>query len=106
MRSYGLSNVHLESWTILDRELGTLKELGIDELTLRSLPGSDHMSFNLVGVPGFLFEQNMDEYFLSHHSQSDTLDKVREADLIQGTQAMALTGMRVANLPMLLPRGK
>lgn len=92
--------------SVLDRELLTLKELGIDELTLRSLPGSDHMSFNLVGVPGFLFEQNLDEYFLSHHSQSDTLDKVREPDLIQGAQAMALTGLRVANLPMLLPRGK
>jgi hypothetical protein len=92
--------------SVLDKELVTLKELGINELTLRSLPGSDHMSFNLVGVPGFLFEQNMDEYFLSHHSQSDTLDKAREPDLIQGAQAMALTGLRVANLPTLLPRGK
>jgi carboxypeptidase Q len=89
---------------ILDAELVSLKELGIKELSLRSLPGSDHMSFNQVGVPGFLFEQNMDEYFLSHHSQSDTLDKAREADLIQGAQAMAITGLRVANLATLLPR--
>jgi hypothetical protein len=46
----------------------------------------------------------MDEYFLTHHSQSDTLDKANEADLIQGVQVMAVAAVRVANLPTLLPR--
>jgi len=61
------------------------------------------MRFHLAGVPGFLCDQNMDDYFLTHHSQSDTLDKVNEADLIQGVQVMAVAALRVANLPMLLP---
>ena len=48
----------------------------------------------------------MAEYRLTHHSQSDTLDKAKEPDLVQGAQVMAVTAMRVANLPDLLPREK
>jgi hypothetical protein len=89
---------------ILDSELVSLKQVGLKDLTLGFLPGSDHLSFHLAGVPGFLCDQNMDEYFLTHHSQSDTLDKVNEAELIQGVQVMAVAALRVANLPSLLPR--
>jgi hypothetical protein len=89
---------------ILDSELVSLKQVGVKELNLGFLPGSDHLTFHLAGVPGFLCDQNMDEYFLTHHSQSDTLDKANEADLIQGVQVMAVAALRVANLPTLLPR--
>ena len=68
--------------------------------------GTDHMSFEQAGVPGFAVQQDMGEYRFTHHSQSDTLDKAREPDLIQGAQVMAVIAMRVANLPALLPRDK
>jgi Zn-dependent M28 family amino/carboxypeptidase len=68
--------------------------------------GSDHSSFEQVGVPGFAVQQDMSEYRLTHHSQSDTLDKAREADLIQGAQVMAVMALRVANLDNLLPRDR
>ena len=35
-----------------------------------------------------MFQQDPAEYRLTHHSQSDTLDKAREPDLIQGTQVI------------------
>jgi hypothetical protein len=89
---------------ILEQELVSLKEVGLKDLHQGFLPGSDHFSFHQAGVPGFMCDQNMDEYFLTHHSQSDTFDKANEADLIQGVQVMAVTAMRVANLPALLPR--
>jgi carboxypeptidase Q len=89
---------------ILDAELASLRQVGFQETHLGFLPGSDHLRFHMAGVPGFLCDQDMDEYFLTHHSQSDTLDKVKEADLIQGVQVMAVAALRVANLPMLLPR--
>jgi hypothetical protein len=89
---------------ILETALVSLKQVGVEDLSLRSCPGSDHMSFILGGVPGFMCDQNMDEYFLTHHSQSDTLDKANETDLIQGVQVMAVAAVRVANLPTLLPR--
>src|SRR5262249_36064500 len=91
---------------ILEEQLATLREVGVTDLNLRSMPGSDHMSFDSAGVPGFAVQQDMGEYFLSHHSQSDTLDKAHEADLIQGVQVMAVAGVRAANLPGLLPRDK
>jgi nicotinate (nicotinamide) nucleotide adenylyltransferase len=81
--------------TIMDNELAILKELGVSEFSLRSSGGSDHMSFEGVGVPGFMFRQDPAEYRLTHHSQSDTLDKAREADLIQGAQVMATAAMRL-----------
>ena len=48
----------------------------------------------------------MDEYRLTHHTQTDTFDKAKEPNLIQGAQVMAVTAMRVANLPELLPRDR
>jgi hypothetical protein len=91
---------------ILDAELASLKELGVADINLRRMGGSDHMSFEQADVPGFAVQQDPAEYRLSHHSQSDTLDKAREPDLIQGAQVMAVTALRVANLPNLLPRDK
>lgn len=91
---------------ILEAELVALKELGLTDINLRGMGGSDHASFEQAGVPGFAVQQDMSEYFLTHHSQSDTLDKAREADLVQGAQVMAVTGRRVADLPGLLPREK
>lgn len=91
---------------ILDQELQTLKELdGWQGLVSGGMSGgTDHASYNRVGVPGFACIQDMDEYRLTHHTQSDTFDKAKEPNLIQGAQVMAVTAMRIANLPELLPR--
>lgn len=91
---------------ILEGELVSLKELGVTDISLRSMGGTDHVSFEQAGVPGFALRQDMAEYRFTHHSQSDTLDKARTPDLIQGAQVMAVAAMRVANLPDLLPREK
>jgi hypothetical protein len=91
---------------VLEKELASLKELGVTEIDLRGMGGSDHASFERAGVPGFAVRQDPAEYRFSHHSQSDTLDKAREPDLVQGAQVMAVTAVRVANLPQLLPREK
>ena len=91
---------------ILEAELGSLTALGFKEINTRSMNGSDHASFEQAGVPGFAFQQDPSEYRFTHHSQSDTLDKAREADLVQGAQVMAVMALRVADLPSLLPRDK
>ncbi|MFO0808005.1 MAG: M20/M25/M40 family metallo-hydrolase [Gemmataceae bacterium] len=92
---------------IFDREFASLlSDLGVKEITNASQGGSDHGSFDSAGVPGIMFFQDMSEYRFTHHSQSDTLDKAKEADLVQGAQAMAIAGLRVANLDSLLPREK
>lgn len=90
---------------LFEKELTALKELKVD-ITTGSQGGTDHLPFESAGVPGFAFRQDPAEYYLTHHSQSDTLDKAREPDLIQGAQVMTLTAMRIANLPDLLTREK
>ena len=87
-------------------ELVSLKDIGFKEVTMSRMGGSDHASFDRVGVPGFAVQQDWKEYRLTHHSQSDTLDKAHQEDLIQGAQVLAVTAVRVANLPELLPRSK
>jgi hypothetical protein len=91
---------------IMEKELVSLKAVGFTGVTLRSLNGTDHQSFEAVGVPGFACAQDMDEYRLTHHTQADTFDKAKEPNLIQGAQVMAVTAMRVANLSDLLPRDR
>lgn len=90
---------------LLEKEMLFLKSLGV-EVSTRSMAGSDHQSFESADVPGFMFQQDWSEYRLTHHTQTDTLDKAKEPDLIQGVQVMALTAMHVANRDGLLPRDK
>jgi hypothetical protein len=90
---------------ILKPQLATLEEIeGWKSLEMRAMGGTDHLSFHAVGVPGFACLQDIDEYRLTHHSQSDTFDKAREPNLIQGCQVLAVTALRIANLPDMLPR--
>jgi len=90
---------------VLEPQLITLKTLdGWKGLDTSGMGGTDHLPFESVGVPGFACRQDMDEYRLTHHTQSDTFDKAKEPNLIEGAQVMAVTAVRVANLPDLLPR--
>jgi carboxypeptidase Q len=89
----------------VDRVLYPLADTaGIMEPTLRSEGGSDHVPFDEAGVPGFWCVQETAEYQKTHHSQADTLDRVRWDDLTQGAEVLAVFGYNTAQLPELLPR--
>jgi carboxypeptidase Q len=89
---------------IVDEVLAPLKELKLLEPTMRRTFGTDHASFNEVGVPGFFVVQDGAEYNQTHHSQSDTFDKVWKDDLNQGVQVLAAWAYNTAQLPAMLPR--
>jgi hypothetical protein len=89
---------------IMEAELGSIKEMGVTKLCIAGFGGSDHATFDKVGVPGCAFHQEIAGYRFGHHSQADTLDLVREPDLQQGTQVMAIAALRFANRAELLPR--
>jgi hypothetical protein len=89
---------------ILEKELGTLKDLGVDNLCGRGFGGSDHVSFDRGGVPGGACQQEIAGYRFGHHSQADTVDMIRPDDLRQGAQVMATAALRLANMDKLLPR--
>jgi carboxypeptidase Q len=84
--------------------LAKAKEIGLAEPTLRKEDGSDHIPFDEAGVPGFWCVQDVADYDKTHHSQADTLDRVRWDDLAEGAQVLAVFAYNVAELPELLPR--
>ncbi|HEY6127960.1 MAG TPA: M20/M25/M40 family metallo-hydrolase [Candidatus Acidoferrum sp.] len=89
---------------IVDQVLAPLHELKLLEPSLARTFGTDHASFDDVGVPGFWCIQNMAEYAKTHHSQSDTFDKVWKDDLNQGAEVLAAWAYNTAQLPAMLPR--
>jgi hypothetical protein len=90
---------------ILEPELKSLAGMdGWAGLDAGYLFGSDHQSFGSAGVAGFACRQDIDEYRYTHHSQTDTFDHAKAPNLIQGAQVLAVTSVRVANMPELLPR--
>jgi carboxypeptidase Q len=84
--------------------LARAKEIGLAEPTLRKEDGSDHIPFDEAGVPGFWCVQDGADYDKTHHSQADTLERVRWDDLTEGAQVLAVFAYNVAELPELLPR--
>jgi Zn-dependent M28 family amino/carboxypeptidase len=80
------------------------KEINLAEPTLRQMGGTDHVSFDAEGVPGFWCVQDPVDYDKTHHSQADTIERVRWDDLAEGAQVMAAFAYNVAQLPDLLPR--
>src|SRR3984893_15679742 len=89
---------------IVDQEIAPLHELKLLEPSMQRSFGTDHASFDDVGVPGFWAIQEGAEYSKTHHSQSDTFDKVWKDDLNQGGQVLAAWAYNTAQLPEMLPR--
>ena len=78
--------------------------LNLDELSMRSMMGTDHMSFLPHGVPAFAVVQDEAEYRKTHHTESDTVDKVYPDEVNQGAKVLAAWAYGVAMLPEILPR--
>ena len=54
------------------------KNLGMTTLTIRNTGGTDHLSFDAVGLPGFQFIQDEVEYdSRTHHSNMDVYERVQ-----------------------------
>ncbi len=67
--------------------------------------GSDHASFNGVGVPGFFtMETGVSDYNYVHHTQHDKLAAAINAYLVQSSTASAVTLYNLACADSMLPR--
>ncbi|MGA7162041.1 MAG: M20/M25/M40 family metallo-hydrolase [Bacteroidota bacterium] len=65
-------------------------DLGASTLTLENTGGTDHLSFDAIGLPGFQFIQDDIDYETrTHHSNMDVFDRVQENDLKQASVIMA-----------------
>ncbi len=88
-----------ESW------IEPLKDLGVTTLTMRNTGGTDHLSFDDAGLPGFQFIQDEIEYEpLTHHTNYDVYERLQRDDLEQAAVVMATFVWEAANRPEMLPR--
>lgn len=84
--------------------LAPFKDLGAETLSLSNTGGTDHLSFDGIGLPGFQFIQDEIEYDTrTHHSNMDVFDRIQGDDMKQAATIMAAfvyqTAMRDEKLP-------
>jgi carboxypeptidase Q len=82
-----------------------IKDLGITSIAARNIGGTDHESFDAVGIPGFQFIQDRLDYFSrAHHSNMDTYERLQSADLAQAATVEAIFVYNTAMRDQMLPR--
>jgi carboxypeptidase Q len=85
--------------------IAPLKDLGVTTITMRDTGGTDHESFDAVGIPGFQFIQDRLDYSTrTHHSNMDTYERLQSADLQQAATVEAIFVYNTAMRDQMLPR--
>jgi carboxypeptidase Q len=85
--------------------IAPLADLGVTTITNRNTGGTDHLSFDAVGLPGFQFIQDpMDYETRVHHSDMDTYDRLHQADLEQAAVVEAIFLWNTSQRDAMMPR--
>ena len=85
--------------------IAPLADLGVTTITNRNTGGTDHLSFDAVGLPGFQYIQDpMDYETRTHHSDMDTYDRLHEADLEQAAVVEAIFLWNTSEREAMMPR--
>jgi carboxypeptidase Q len=85
--------------------IAPLADLGVTTITTRNTGGTDHLSFDAVGLPGFQFIQDpMDYETRTHHSDMDTYDRLHEGDLEQAAVVEAIFLWNTSQREEMMPR--
>lgn len=92
---------------IFEAWMRPFKDLGMTTLSMRNTGGTDHLSFDAVGIPGFQFIQDPIEYDTrTHHSNMDVYDRLQPDDLKQISVIVAGFVYDAAMRDQMLPRKK
>jgi hypothetical protein len=90
---------------VFEQWFAALKDLTPGVITIRNTAGTDHLSFDAVGLPAFQFVQDpLDYETRTHHSNMDVFDHVQAADLEQMAIVEAVFVYNAAARPDKLPR--
>jgi carboxypeptidase Q len=85
--------------------LAPFRDLGVSTITIRNTGGTDHQSFDAVGLPGFQFIQDpLDYSTVAHHSSMDVYDHAIAGDLMQCSAVIASVVYDAATRKEMLPR--
>lgn len=90
---------------ILTQWMAPFKDLGATTVTISNTGGTDHQSFDAVGLPGFQFIQDEVEYDTrTHHSNMDSYDHLVSDDLKQAATIIAGMVYQAAMSDQKVPR--
>lgn len=81
------------------------RDMGAATLSISNTGGTDHLSFDGIGLPGFQFIQDEIEYDTrTHHSNQDVFDRIQADDMKQAATIMAAFVYNAATRDEKLPR--
>jgi carboxypeptidase Q len=97
-----------ENWAIapiFKQWIAPLADLGVTTISSRNTGGTDHLSFDAVGLPGFQYIQDpMDYETRTHHSDMDTYDRLHALDLEQAAVVEAIFLYNTSERDVMMPR--
>jgi Zn-dependent M28 family amino/carboxypeptidase len=80
-------------------------DMGANTVTILNTGGTDHLSFDRIGLPGFQFIQDEVEYDTrTHHSNQDNFDRIQAEDMRQASIVMAAFVYQTAMMDEKIPR--
>jgi carboxypeptidase Q len=90
---------------IFEAWMQPFKDLGMTTLAMRNTGGTDHLSFDAAGIPGFQFIQDpLDYETRTHHSNMDVYDRLQPDDLKQAAVIVASFVYQAAMRDQMFPR--
>jgi carboxypeptidase Q len=90
---------------IFEALLAPFRDLGVVAVRHENTGGTDHESFDRIGIPGLQFVQDPIEYSLrTHHSHVDTFERLVLDDLKQAAVVIASLAYHLATRDEMLPR--
>jgi carboxypeptidase Q len=90
---------------IFNQWMEPLNDVGVTTISLRNTGGTDHLSFDAVGIPGFQFIQDpMDYASRTHHSNMDTYERLQPEDLAEAAFVEAIFVYNAAMRDQMMPR--
>jgi hypothetical protein len=90
---------------LFERWLAPFHDMGVTTVSLRHTGGTDHLSFDDAGLPGFQFIQDPLDYgTVTHHSDMDTYPHAIQEDLMQASAVIATLVYDIANRDRMVPR--
>jgi carboxypeptidase Q len=90
---------------IFEEWMKPFHNLGMNTLTIQNTGGTDHLSYNNVGLPGFQFIQDEIDYeSRTHHTNMDLYERLQEPDMKQMAVIVASFVYLTANREEMMPR--
>jgi carboxypeptidase Q len=90
---------------VFEQTLWPFRDLGVVAVKHGDTGGTDHLSFDAAGIPGFNFIQDPIEYgTITHHTAADTYERLMIDDLKQAAVVVAATAYHLAMRDEMMPR--